>query len=280
MPSLLTRLVALVFAATATQACADPVSSAIYPAPKAELSLAGLPQGSRFLDVTTEDGLTLRGIHAEGRAEKPVLLHFHGNASSAQTALAWLAPLHAEGFTIVSGTYRGYSRNPGGPSEAGLLKDGRAFLAAARAIAGQRPVWVVGHSLGGGVALGLSRETKLDAVVTIGTFTRIRDMAPRLVRGLVPDAYRNGEAVKALDEPFFLIHGSRDGVVSADMGKALFDLARGKQGRAFVIRTADHVPPAEDLRLIFAAIEATLANRPLPPAPGHILSMTFAPSAP
>lgn len=150
MLSRASRLAALALFATATQACADPVSRAIYPAPDAKLSLAGLPAASRFLDVTTEDGLTLRGIHAEGGADKPVLLFFHGNASSAETSIRWLAPLHADGYTILAAAYRGYSGNPGSPGEAGLLSDGRAFVAAARRLAGTRQIWVVGHSLGGG----------------------------------------------------------------------------------------------------------------------------------
>lgn len=100
-------------------------------------------------------------------------------------------------------------------------------------------------------------------------------MAPRFARGFVPDAYRNTEAVKLLDEPFYLIHGARDDVVPADMGKALFDLAVGKQGGAFVIRTAGHVPDPADLRTIFAAIAADHAGQPLPALPRDIHAVRF-----
>lgn len=278
MPSLLTRGLPAALLLLAAPACAGPVSSRIYPAPQDSISLEGSPPGSRFVDVATADGLKLKGIYSAGQPGRPLLLVFHGNASSAETALKWLAPLKEEGFGILAASYRGYSGQPGRPSEAGLLADARAFLAAARAEAAGRPVWVVGHSLGGGVALALSRTETFDALVTIGTFTRLRDMAPGIARSLVPDEYRNADAVKALDEPFFLIHGSRDGVVPVTHGKALFDLATGKRGGAFVLRAADHVPAATDLRRIFAAIEADLTGRPPPALPAEIQAARFPPA--
>ncbi len=276
MPSLLTRAGIATLLFLAVPACANPVTRSIYPAPQAPLTLDGLPAGSRMVPVTTADGLKLSGILSPGRADRPLLLVFHGNASSAATALAWLSPLGHDGFRILSAEYRGYSGNPGRPSEAGLLADARAFLLAARAEAAGQPVWVVGHSLGGGVALALSRTEKLDALVTIGTFSRLRDMAPALARGLVPNEYRNREAVEALDEPLYLIHGSRDGVVPVTHGKALFEAAAGKQGGAFVLRNADHVPPAADLRPVFAAIDAAQANRSLPALPAGTEAHHFA----
>lgn len=280
MPSLLSRLALTSTLFLAAPACAGPVSSLIYPAPQAPITLDGLPAGSRFVDVTTSDDLKLRGIVSPGRADRPLLLVFHGNASSAQTTMAWLAPLKDDGFGILTASYRGYSGQPGRPSEAGLLADARTFLAAARAEAAGRPIWVVGHSLGGGVALALSRTERLDALVTIGTFTRLRDMAPRLGRALVPDEYRNSDALRTLDEPFYLIHGSRDDVVPANHGQALYNAAAGKRGGAFLLRDADHVPSATDLRLIFGAIAADLASQPLPDLPPATRALRFSPRPP
>lgn len=275
MPSLLRRLAGTALLLFAVPACAGPVGNAIYPAPQARLTLDTAPAGTRFVDVVTADGLKLTGLYAPGRADKPLLLLLHGNASSAATALAWLAPLQADGFGILSAEYRGYSGMPGKPSEAGLVADARAFLAAARRESGSRPVWVVGHSLGGGVALALSRREKLEAVITIGTFTRLRDMAPLVARALVPNEYRNMDAVKALTVPLFIIHGAADDVVPVTHGKALFDNAAGKQGGAYLLRAAGHQPKAADLRPVFAAVAATLADQSPPSLPGTIMTSRF-----
>jgi hypothetical protein len=48
----------------------------------------------------------------------------------------------------------------------------------------------------------------LDALVTIGAFTRLRAMAAKLARAFVPDAYDNLAAVSKLDERWLIVHGT------------------------------------------------------------------------
>ena len=247
---------ALVLALAGGQADAGPVSKRIYPAPTKPLSLAGLPAGSGLVEVRAADGLRLQGLAAPGLADRPLLLLLHGNGSSAATALQWFGPLVASGYGIVAAEYRGYSGNPGTPSEAGLTADAAAFLALARREAGAREVWVVGHSLGGAVALSLARREKLAAVVTIGTFTRLRDMAPGLARSFVPNEYRNQDAVPQLDEPLYVVHGLSDAVVPWQHGEMLHKLAgkAGRHGASFAIQGAGHQPAAGELGAILDAI--------------------------
>ena len=233
---------------------AQSIASRIYPAPTAPLASIPLTKPARLIAVTTRDGLKLNGIVHEGGAQRPLLLVLHGNASSAAGALEWLRPLAAAGYGIVAAEYRGYSGNPGRPGEAGLVEDARAFLAEARRIAGTRPVWVVGHSLGGAVGLSLSRSEKFDALITIGTFTRLREMAPALARALVPNEYDNGRSVSQLDEPWYLVHGTADEVVPWKQGEALHKLARTKSGASFVVLGATHRPDAGQLLAILESV--------------------------
>lgn len=247
-------------AAVGTAAANGPISGIIYPAPTAALSLTGLPDKARMAEVTTADGLKLKGIVVPARAGRPTLLLFHGNASSAATAIQWLRPLVDAGYGVVSAEYRGYSGNPGKPDEAGLAADADAFFALARVEAGAGPLWIVGHSLGGGVAIGLATRVEADALVTICTFSRLRAMAPRLARALVPDAYDNAAAVAKLRMPFYLIHGTHDAVVPFREGEKLHDAASTARagGATFAIIGADHVPPAELIAPVLATAEAHL----------------------
>ena len=72
----------------ASPLAAGPIHSGTYPAPTAPLSDAALPAGTVLDHVTTADGLTLTGVEATGRADRPVLLVFHGNASAASGTAA------------------------------------------------------------------------------------------------------------------------------------------------------------------------------------------------
>lgn len=264
-------------------AIAGPFDKRIYPAPTAPLSLDGLPATTTRIEVTTADGVRLTGLAIPARG-KPILLLLHGNGSSAADAVRWFAPLITQGYGIVAAEYRGYSGNPGKPDEAGLAADADAFLAYARATAVGAPVWVVGHSLGGGVAFGLAQRAKLDALITIGTFTRLRAAAPKIARAMIPDAYRNIDAVPVLDEPWFLIHGTADDTVPINEGEQLHTAAgkAGKDGASFVILGADHHPSGDLLAAIFAVVAGRLAGEDYAAAglPSSIKLVPFGRSAP
>lgn len=238
-----------------TIAFANPVTRAIYPAPQVPLTLEGLPTGARFVEAATADGLALKGIVVPPQPGMPLLLVFHGNASSAADATAWFAPLIGKGYGVLAAEYRGYSSMPGSPSEAGLGIDADAFAAVARAEALGSPVWLVGHSLGGGVALNLAMHARFDLIVTIGTFTRIRAMSPGIARAFVPDAYRNEANVPRLADPYLLIHGTADDVVPASMGNALHRAATVAQrsGASLVMVGESHRPDATKLLAAFDA---------------------------
>ncbi len=245
-------LLLAVVAASPTRA--DPVSDRIYPAPREPLSLAGLPADAQLTRVTTSDGLVLQGITVAGRREMPTLLVFHGNASSAADAVRWMSPAIALGYGVVAAEYRGYSGNPGRPSARGLAADADAFLALARAAEGG--VWFVGHSLGGAVALDLASRESASAVVTVGAFTRLRDMTSGLARAVTPDDYRNRDIVGGLAMPYYLVHGTADAVVQASHGEALHGIASAanRVGASFVLIGADHRPAGEAVAEILEVI--------------------------
>ena len=245
-----------------TSAAAQAVHDRIYPAPKEPLSLVGLPARATLDSVTTSDGLMLKGIEVPPRDGKPVLLVFHGNGASAAGVIQWFAPLIAKGYGVLAAEYRGYSGNPGFADAAGLAADGEAFFARAQQIAAGARVLVAGHSLGGGVAFLSADNHKLDALITIGAFTRLRDMVSKLARAFVPDDYRNIDLVAKLDEPFFLIHGLRDDTVPPDQGNQLHIAAThaGKPGASFVLTEADHHPDGFTIATVIDAIDGWLTS--------------------
>lgn len=261
-----TLVAALVGLEAGGTALGQSIHDRIYQPSPTRLVASALPAGTRLLNVTTSDGLTLTGAAIAARPGKPTLLVFHGNASSADGTLAWFAPLVADGYGIVAAEYRGYAGNPGRPDEAGLARDADAFYAAARAQAGNGRLMVVGHSLGGGVAFGLALRQKLDALVAIGAFTRLRAMAPKIARAFISDRYDNLAAVQKLDEPLFLIHGSTDDVVPVQMGQALHEAAYLAKLHGFtaIVTGAGHRP---DGATVAAIVEMIAAHLDKPDAP-------------
>jgi pimeloyl-ACP methyl ester carboxylesterase len=255
----LTLLLALVLPAVAA---AGPFRWAIYPAPTVPLEDRPMPARGDVVTVTTNDGLVLSGIHVPPREGQPLLLAFPGNASDAADSAAWMEPLLERGFGLVAANYRGYGGNPGEPSEAGLAKDADAFMAFARTRHPGVPTWIIGHSLGGAVALALAERSPPNRVLTWGTFTTLRDMAPWFGRMLVGDVFRNVDMVPRLESPWVLVHGLGDEVVPVSHWERLHALAGAAslRGASFVIVDAGHVPDGSHLLSIIEVAEGHLAS--------------------
>jgi fermentation-respiration switch protein FrsA (DUF1100 family) len=260
-------------------ACAGPFGRLVYPAPSVPLAERPLPEGAIVVEVSTGDGLVLAGVHVPPREGSPVLLVFPGNASDAADSAWWLSPLLEQGFGLVAANYRGYAGNPGRPSEDGLVLDAEAFMALARERHPDSRLWLVGHSLGGAVALALAERSPPDLVLTWGTFTTLRDMAPRFGRWLLADAWRNVDRVPRLSAPLLLVHGLADEVVPAAHGERLHAIAGSAsvRGASFVIVGAGHAPDGDRLLSIVTVADAWLASDRFEPAalPGGIRLIPF-----
>ena len=214
-----------------------------------DVTLDGLPPGGTVETVRTADGLDLKGIVYRGDGDGDLYLVFHGNASSANGTAQWLKGLTEGGGTVIFAEYRGYSGNPGRPSEKGTALDAAAFADLAFKIAmkehhSQRVIYV-GHSLGGGVAFQAAERAVPYALVTIGTFTDTRSLAPKLARSMVADRYENKAKVASLkSDYYYILHGTHDEVIPLAHAKSLFEAAEqaGKSGGAFVFEGEGHAP--------------------------------------
>ncbi|KQM77795.1 alpha/beta hydrolase [Sphingomonas sp. Leaf22] len=261
----------------ASSASAQIFRDRIYRPPTHRLDMTNLPTEADAIHVKAADGTDLTGIEVRGRSDRPLVLIFHGNGSGADDTTRWFAPLADRGYGIIAAEYRGYSGNPGTPSEAGLAQDADAFYAYAKARSQGRPVLVIGHSLGGGVAFGLAMRQRLDALITIGVFTRLKAMAPKIARAFLADRYDNLAAVAALDEPWFLLHGTADDVVSTAMANELHNAAvrRRKSGASFALAGANHHPNGELVADIIDLLTAQSQGRTSMPLPPFVKTYPF-----
>lgn len=214
-----------------------------------QVSLEGLPSGGEVVEVSTKDGLGLKGILYRGSGEGDLYLIFHGNASSAQNTAYWLQGLVDKGNTVIFAEYRGYAGNPGEPSEKGTALDAAAWADLANKIANeeytnQRVVYL-GHSLGGGVAFQAAGHLAPHTLVTVGTFTATTNLAPAGSAGLIEDRYDNASKVRGLKaEQYYVLHGTADPVIPVLEGRTLAAAADKADvaGGAFFLAQEGHDP--------------------------------------
>lgn len=219
----------------------------IFPGDAAALPAAG-DAAAEVVDYTTDDGVRLRGLLARGQGEGPraTVVYFHGNAESAARNRDVAAGLAARGLDVFVAEYRGYGGCPGSPSEAGLLRDARAAVAAACERTGAAPGDVVlfGRSLGTGVAAALAAEGVGRAVVLLSPYTSILDLAADLVpRPLallaVRDTFDSRARLLGATQPVTVLHGTRDQVIPFAHGEALV-AALGPRARLVRLDGYDH----------------------------------------
>lgn len=198
----------------------------------------GMP-APETITVRTADGLDLQGYRWPATQSPHVtLVFFHGNGGNRYTAAQLAAPLRRKAAEIIIASYRGYGGNPGAPDEQGLYRDGAAFLQAARRSHPQK-LYLFGFSLGGGVALRLAADDRVDGVVTLGTFSSLRSVAPRWTRGLLPDRFDNLAAVRRTSSPLLLLHGTADEMVPIREAE-LIQAAAGANVRFLRLSGAPH----------------------------------------
>jgi pimeloyl-ACP methyl ester carboxylesterase len=158
---------------------------------------------------------------------------FHGNGGQAVDRGHYVRGFQgdrAEGaWTVYILEYPGYGSRPGDPGE-------EAFIAAAGAAMDQllgsdavSPVYVVGTSLGSGVASRVAAEYRrnVPAILLITPFTTLVDAGaanfPRfLVRGILNDRYDNEVALSRYDGRLGILVAGEDRLVPAELGRRLY----------------------------------------------------------
>lgn len=195
----------------------------------------------REISIPTVDGLSLRAWWAPPpRPDAPVVLYLHGNAGGLGARATKVRPFIDRGFGVLLLAWRGFSANPGSPTEQGLYEDGRAalrFLDEAGVAPGRRALY--GESLGSAIAVQLAVEQRPGAVVLEAAFSSMADAAQAHypifpVRWLLKDRYESAAKIGAVRAPVLMLHGERDRVVPVRLGRRLFAAAREpKEARFF-----------------------------------------------
>ncbi len=238
----------------------------------------------RDLWITASDGVRLHGwVFEPDGGPRSTAVVFHGNAGNVATHAPGLLWLVERGHRVVLFDYRGYGLSQGRPDIPGIHRDAAAVLAWAfsRQDRWGVPVWVLGQSLGGAVAVYTvatsPRKDRLRLLVVDSAFAGYRRiLREKLARTLllwpvsgllsrtVDDAYSPVRWIARVSPvPVLIVHGERDRVVPVRHARLLFEAAREPKG-LWIARDAGHVGAfgnPELRRAFLGLLEARLAPR-------------------
>jgi len=235
------------------------------------------PNDLKFEDAWFEasDGVKLHGWFCDNTPaylrrtlteKRPLVVLFcHGNGGNV-TGCYWNLRLWSEklGASVLAFDYRGFGKSEGKPSEEGILKDARAARRwlAKRAGVREQDIVLVGHSLGGAVAVDLAAADGTRGLILESTFSSLPEVgATRVssVAGLMTNRFDSAAKIKNYHGPLLQCHGDADRVVPFALGEKLF--AAANQPKEFIrIPGGGHFgPPSPDY---YKALQRFVDNLP------------------
>ncbi|SFR58214.1 hypothetical protein SAMN05216203_1572 [Marinobacter daqiaonensis] len=249
MESRIPRLLLTTLAAMTTllQGC---TSLFFYPDQQTYLTPDRLELTYEDVWIDTPDGETLHAwwLPAEGEARGHVYF-LHGNAQNISSHILNVAWLPEEGYNVLLLDYRGYGRSSGEIDLEGALIDSEAGLRwlEANRETQQLPVYMLGQSLGGALAIILAsdwvsrgNEPPLSGLIADSTFSGFRAIAREKLGDFwltwpiqIPLSWTVTDQYEPIDKiadispvPVIIVHSVKDGIIPTHHGLRLYEAAR------------------------------------------------------
>jgi pimeloyl-ACP methyl ester carboxylesterase len=245
---------------------------------------------------------------ATAAAVRGTIFVLHGIRDSKRSMVEVGEAFRGVGYRVVLVDLRGQGQSTGewlsfGAREGGDLKEVADALVADGALA--LPVGVYGPSYGGAAALQMARrDARVRAVVTVATYTRMRDVVPLYAERVVPswiltkadvaaaidragvlgdfrpDDADSITAIGATTAEVLLIHGRADGNIPWQQSASLHDAARS-HSELLLVDDRDHRTIMSDAAVMRASV--AWFDRWLAPPPPQVqvqMPVSAEPSAP
>jgi alpha-beta hydrolase superfamily lysophospholipase len=177
----------------------------------------------------------------------PVLLYLHGARWNLTGSVSRIDRWRKLGYSVLAVDYRGFGESSAAsPTEESSYQDAEAAFEYLGRLAPGRKRYIVGHSLGGAIAVELARHhPEASGLVLEATLTSVRDMISESPWGFLPVGLiltQNFDALSKIGEvrmPVLITHGTRDSVVPVEMGERLY-AAANEPKRLLRIEGASH----------------------------------------
>ena len=172
-----------------------------------------------------------------------VVLYFHGNAGSLHSWGGVYADFASVPYDLWIMDYRGFGKSEGKLSgEADLQADAQALFDAAKARYGDKEMVIYGRSIGTGVASALAAKHPPKMLILETPYFNFPDLAAQLApwapSALLRYKLMNNEYIQNQTFPIHLIHGDKDGLISASHSERLAQL--GPHIEYHLIKGAEH----------------------------------------
>ncbi len=217
-----------------------------------------------------------RGLIAAEPSPAPngTLVLFHGNGGTAWDRSFYMEPFSKLGFRVVLAEYPKYGGRPGKVGEKPFVADALETVRLAHAEFGD-PLYLVGESLGCGVAAAVAKQTTIPVagIILITPWDTLAAVAKSLfpflpVKWVLTDQYDSIGNLSAFPRRIAVVAAERDEILPIQHAENLFAHLPPDRKKMWVIRGAGHNDwPFYAHESLFQEVTDFVVNRSFESAP-------------
>lgn len=177
--------------------------------------------GATDVEIPIDEGLTMNAALVSARPKsrsKGAILYLHGNKGNARRGLYQSRSMQNRGYDILIPDYRGYGKTEGQPiNDRQLLEDANKAYQYLKSNYKEDRIYVVGYSLGSGMASFVAKENNPRGLFLVAPFTSLVAIKNQFL-WMFPDfilKYKlsNKKHIQDVKMPITILHGTADNVV-------------------------------------------------------------------
>jgi len=195
--------------------------------------------GKGLVELETTDGIQLDALSLIHESASPYWILFcppSGRTIHGRDVRRQLESLHAAGYNVLGFDYRGFGRNRGTPSEAGVYEDALTayrHLTRQLDVAPERII-LAGRSLGSAVAVELATRVPSGGLLLFSAIDSVPATGSRLyfwapVSLLTSQRFDSIAKAPRVTVPVLQVHATNDWMVPIDAARALFRRFPGRK---------------------------------------------------
>lgn len=182
------------------------------------------------VEIPLEENLTMNAVilpaTTSNKKSEGAILYLHGNKGNVRRGIYQTRRMSDKGLDIMVVDYRSYGKTEGKPiNDKQMLEDADKAYQYLKENYAEKNLYIVGYSLGTGMASYIAQKNNPAHLVLIAPFTSLVDIKDKYL-WMFPDfllKYKldNAKHLKAGSTPTTILHGTNDDVVSYEYGVQL-----------------------------------------------------------
>ncbi len=193
---------------------------------------------SLIQETATLNGWLINHNHVSQR----LIIYYGGNAEDIFYSIDTFHNFADTSALLIN--YRGYGTSSGTPSEENLFADALAIFDEVNARYNTQKVWLMGRSLGSGVATYVASQRDIAGLILITPFDSIESIAKKQypfmpVSLLLQHKFRSIDHAPKIHQPTLIIYGGKDRIVPPANTERLIKYLSGNK-KIVLIEEAEH----------------------------------------